>query len=41
MSFPGYAGKVLFVDLTTGQTREEPLDPGLVERFLGGWGISN
>ncbi|MEK7848787.1 MAG: aldehyde ferredoxin oxidoreductase N-terminal domain-containing protein, partial [Chloroflexota bacterium] len=41
MSFPGYAGRILFVDLTSGKTREEPLDDGVVERFLGGWGISN
>jgi len=41
MSFPGYAGKVLFIDLTREETREEPLDPELVEKFLGGWGINN
>jgi aldehyde:ferredoxin oxidoreductase len=41
VSIPGYAGKILHVDLTSGRTREEPLEPELVERFLGGYGINN
>src|SRR4030042_2064249 len=41
MSFPGYAGKVLFIDLTQEEMWEEPLESRLVEKFLGGWGISN
>ncbi|MFH1002891.1 MAG: aldehyde ferredoxin oxidoreductase N-terminal domain-containing protein [Chloroflexota bacterium] len=36
----GFAGNVLYVDLTTGKTRREALDPQLVEDFLGGWGIA-
>jgi aldehyde:ferredoxin oxidoreductase len=41
MSIPGYADKILFVDLTTGEQREEPLDPEMVRHFVGGWGIQN
>ncbi|MEK7849039.1 MAG: aldehyde ferredoxin oxidoreductase N-terminal domain-containing protein, partial [Chloroflexota bacterium] len=41
MSIPGYGTKVLYVDLTTGDTREEPLDRELVRHFIGGWGIQN
>ncbi len=36
----GYAGGILHVDLTRGEIRKEPLDPALVEGFLGGWGIN-
>ena len=35
----GYAGKILFVDLSSGNIREEPLDTGLAEKFVGGPGI--
>ena len=35
----GYMGKVLRVDLTTGAIREEPLEPALAERYLGGTGL--
>lgn len=35
----GYAGKILFVDLSSGNIREEPLDIGLAEKFVGGPGI--
>ncbi|MFC1941793.1 aldehyde ferredoxin oxidoreductase N-terminal domain-containing protein [Chloroflexota bacterium] len=41
MSIPGYAGSILFVDLTSGKNRVEPLDPGLPEELIGGWGINN
>ena len=34
MDFFGYAGGVLYVDLTRGEIRKEALDPALVERFL-------
>ncbi len=40
MDIPGYAGSILFVDLTQGKTRKEPLDPQLAKAFLGGHGIN-
>ena len=36
----GYAGAILYIDLTTGQTRKEALDPALIKKFLGGYGIN-
>lgn len=35
----GYMGKVLFVDLTNGDIREEALDEKLCRHFIGGYGI--
>lgn len=35
----GYAGKFLFVDLTSGKIREEPLDMDLAKRLVGGPGF--
>jgi aldehyde:ferredoxin oxidoreductase len=35
----GFAGSILYVDLTTGNLRKEHLDPALVKNFIGGWGI--
>jgi len=35
----GYTGKMLFVDLASGQTREEEPDEELYRCFLGGYGI--
>ncbi|MEX2707040.1 MAG: aldehyde ferredoxin oxidoreductase C-terminal domain-containing protein [Candidatus Freyrarchaeum guaymaensis] len=35
----GYMGKTLFVDLSSGDIREEPLDANLVKKFVGGPGI--
>ncbi len=35
----GYMGKMLFVDLTKGGIREEPLDEKLCHDFIGGYGI--
>jgi aldehyde:ferredoxin oxidoreductase len=40
MEIPGYAGNILYVDLTSGQIRKEPLDPELVRAFIGGAGIN-
>lgn len=39
MRYYGYAGKILYVDLTTGKTRTEPLDMDMAKDFIGGWGI--
>ena len=41
MSIPGYAGRILYVDLATGKTRKEPLDPELAKSLIGGFGINN
>ncbi len=35
----GYAGKVLRVNLTSGECREEPLDMAIARRFIGGRGL--
>jgi len=35
----GYMGRLLFVDLTNGTLKEEPLDEKLCADFLGGYGI--
>ena len=35
----GYMGKVLRVDLTQGVIKEEPLERGLVENYVGGTGL--
>ena len=40
MSMPGYAGRILYINLSSREVRKEPLDPELVERFIGGWGIN-
>ena len=36
----GFAGRVLRVDLTRGETRAEPLDPDLARKFVGGLGLT-
>jgi len=40
MTAGGFAGNVLYVDLTHGKTRREPLDPALAEKFIGGFGLT-
>ncbi|MHA1484980.1 MAG: aldehyde ferredoxin oxidoreductase N-terminal domain-containing protein, partial [Candidatus Thorarchaeota archaeon] len=35
----GYAGKILYVDLTTGESRTEPLPEKMAEDFRGGAGF--
>ena len=35
----GYMGKLLFVNLSTGEMREEPLDENICRNFIGGNGI--
>lgn len=39
MSLGGFAGKVLQVDLTKGQIRQEPLDTTMAEGYIGGLGL--
>ena len=36
----GYGGRLLFVDLTTGTARVEPLDAGAARALLGGNGLA-
>jgi aldehyde:ferredoxin oxidoreductase len=40
MTKGGFAGSVLYVDLTHGEIRKEPLDFGLAEKFIGGFGLT-
>ena len=37
----GFAGNILYIDLDSGSTRKEPLDPELIKKFTGGWGINH
>ena len=41
MKYFGYAGCILYVDLTTGEIRKEPLDIEFAKKYLGGGGFSN
>ncbi len=41
MGLPGYAGNILYVDLTSGRVRKEPLDAEMVRNYIGGAGINN
>ncbi len=36
----GYMGKVLFVNLSTGELKSAPLDEGLCREFIGGYGTA-
>ncbi|MEA3374891.1 MAG: aldehyde ferredoxin oxidoreductase family protein [Chloroflexota bacterium] len=36
----GYLGKLLYVDLTRGELRDEALDPGLARDYVGGSGLA-
>ena len=35
----GYVGKIGFVDLTTGEIKEERLDDSMAREFIGGYGL--
>ncbi len=35
----GYVGKILSVDLTTGELKDETIDEKLYREFIGGYGI--
>jgi len=39
MDYYGFAGRILKVDLTTGEIEKEPLDLDLSRKFLGGFGV--
>jgi aldehyde:ferredoxin oxidoreductase len=40
MSFNAYMGRLLYVDLSTGEVRTEDLDPAMARAFLGGFGFN-
>ena len=40
MKVGGYAGQVLFIDLTKEEVRKEPLDLELAKKHLGGFGLN-
>ncbi|MCK5683670.1 aldehyde ferredoxin oxidoreductase, partial [bacterium] len=35
----GYAGKILYVDLTSGNIETKPLDPDFARKYIGGLGF--
>ena len=40
MEYYGYAGKTLFVDLSEGKIKTEPLDMDIAQKFIGGVGFT-
>ena len=40
MEYFGYAGSILYVDLTTSEIREETLDMEMARKYVGGGGFS-
>ena len=40
MAVYGYAGQILYVNLTTGEIRKEPLDLAMAKSLVGGFGIN-
>ena len=40
MEIQGYAGNILYVDLSDGTISSEPLDPDLAKTYIGGWGFT-
>ncbi|OGN87641.1 MAG: hypothetical protein A2158_01560 [Chloroflexi bacterium RBG_13_46_14] len=40
MSYYGYAGKILHIDLTSGKSITEPLDLDMAEKYIGGCGVA-
>jgi len=41
MTLPGYAGNILYIDLTSRTIRKEPLDAEIARTYIGGTGINN
>ena len=41
MDYFGYSGKLLFVNLTTGEVKEKSLEQELAQNFIGGRGPFN
>jgi aldehyde:ferredoxin oxidoreductase len=40
MNVGGYAGQILYIDLTKEEVKKEPLDPNMAKKFLGGFGLN-
>ncbi|MGD8985858.1 MAG: aldehyde ferredoxin oxidoreductase C-terminal domain-containing protein [Desulfobacteraceae bacterium] len=40
MMLGGYAGQILYIDLTKEEIRKEPLDLDMAKKFLGGFGLN-
>lgn len=40
MEARGYAGRILYVDLTSGKIEARPLDLDLARKYVGGWGLN-
>jgi aldehyde:ferredoxin oxidoreductase len=40
MDYYGYVGKILYVDLTSGEIETQQLDENVLKEFIGGWGIN-
>ncbi len=40
MRMNGYVGRLLYVDLSSGELRDEPLDPELTRSYVGGSGLA-
>lgn len=40
MGYYGYAGKILYIDLSSGEIRHEPLDMDMAKKFGGGAGVN-
>lgn len=40
MEYYGYAGKILYVNLSDGEIRKESLDLEITKKFIGGWGLN-
>ena len=40
MNLSGYMGKLLYVDLSSGQCRIEPLDPEMARDYVGAFGLN-
>ena len=39
-TYYGYAGQILYVDLSTGSIRKEPLDLDMARKYIGGFGMN-
>ena len=40
MQYYGFAGRILYVDLTSGDIRKEPFDLNLAKKYIGGNGVN-
>ena len=40
MEYYGYAGNILYIDLTSGKIEKEPLDINIANKLIGGAGVN-